>query len=405
MALQVVASGHDGVAPEVAPLVSVVLPCLNEAGSVGACVTEALESMAQGGVTGEVIVVDNGSTDESARIAAACGARIVHEPVRGYGAALRAGFRAASGEIVVMSDADLTYPLDRIPDLIAPLIAGEADIVYGGRLEAANRRNMPALHRYVGTPALTFALERASGGLGIRDSQSGFRAFRRATIDRLGLRSSGMELNSELLIKAGQAGMRVREIPTGYRPRVGQSKLRTLADGWRNLRTILLLAPDLILIWPGALLAAVGAAMTGAAFVSPQGVAVGSLRWQPVFFSSIALVVGVLAVLTGMLLAHCSKLVPGRVRARFAWLGTPRTASVALVTGAAALGLGLLADSYLLMNWAGGHEAPSRGAALASLAQSSIMLGSLVGVAGLVARLLVVRRPFSLVATGTHGPE
>ena len=378
---------HNGSGSDGRLLVTVVMPCLNEAGSVGECVDEALQAMRAAGIAGEVVVVDNGSTDASAEIAAARGARVVVEPTKGYGAALQTGFRAAKGSIVVMADADLTYPLNKIPQLIAPILAGEADIVYGGRLEAANRHIMPPLHRYVGTPALTFIVGRACGGLTLRDSQSGFRAFPRSVILELDLRSRGMELNSELLIKASQAGFRVKEVMTGYRARVGESKLDTFSDGWRNLRTILLLAPDLLLLWPGAILATLGLAMTAVGFLSPTGVSVGSLRWQPVFFSSIAIIAGVLGVLAGMILARQSTLVSHKVRDRFAWLDEARTTTRAMKAGTTAVALGLVIDIGLTLNWFAGHSAPSRGLVLAALAQSLIILGLVVGTAGLVARL------------------
>jgi hypothetical protein len=373
------------------PDVTVVMPCLNEAASVGECVDEAFEAMRAAGIDGEVVVVDNGSTDESAEIAAARGARVIVQPTKGYGAALLAGFRGANGRIVVMADADCTYPLDKIPELIAPIVAGEADIVCGGRLEAANRHNMPLLHRYIGTPTLTFIVGRACGGLTIRDSQSGFRAFRRASILELDLRSPGMELASEMVIKAAQRGFRINEIPTGYRPRVGESKLDTLSDGWRHLRTILLLAPELLLLWPGAALALLGIGMTTVGFVSPTGVSVGSLRWQPVFFSSIALIAGVLGVLTGMILARRSALASEKVHDRFAWLEEARTATAAMKAGVFGIASGFVIEGALSANWFTGHSAPSRGLVLASVAQSLILIGLVIGVAGLLGWLALQR--------------
>ena len=160
--------------------VSVVLPCLNEAESVGLCVTAAREALAGAGIRGEVVVVDNGSTDGSPQLAADAGARVIRESQQGYGSALRTGFAAAKGEVVVMADADLTYDFAKVPELVAPIRAGEADMVLGSRLGGATRQTMPFLHRFVGTPAITFLTARACGGRVVRDSQSGFRAFRRA---------------------------------------------------------------------------------------------------------------------------------------------------------------------------------------------------------------------------------
>ena len=136
--------------------VSVVLPCYNEESSVGLCVAEALDTMRTADIRGEVVVVDNNCTDDSAAVATAAGARVVAEATPGYGSALRAGFRAAVGDIIIMADADFTYDLGKIPELIAPIVRDEADLVLGNRLDEATRQTMPFLHRFVGTPIITF---------------------------------------------------------------------------------------------------------------------------------------------------------------------------------------------------------------------------------------------------------
>ena len=237
------------------------------------------------------------------------------ESRRGYGSALRAGFASARYEIIVMADADQTYPLDKIDDLVAPVARDEADLVLGCRLDAATWHTMPWLHRYVGTPTITFLTARACGQRLVSDSQSGFRAFRRDKLDAMGLQGTGMELASEMLIRSSRVGLRISEVHTGYRPRVGESKLDTWGDGWRHLQLILMLAPELLLIGPGASLAVLGLVMLLLAFVRPAGVEVGSLRWQPVFFSGIALVLGVQALLAGVVLAHNSSITTGRAGA------------------------------------------------------------------------------------------
>ena len=369
-----------------------VLPCLDERDSVGECVDEAQRALAAAGLTGEVVVVDNGSSDDSAAVAEAHGARVVPEPRRGYGQALKTGFSASGGDVVVMADADRTYPLERLRDLVAPVRAGDADLVLGGRLAGSQRGTMPVLHRRLGTPVLTFLISRACGGLAVRDSQSGFRAFRRDRIQGLGLRSTGMELASEMLIKARRAGLRIAEIPTGYRPRVGQSKLETFTDGWRHLRTILLLAPDLLLVWPGAVLAVAGLLMTIVSLIDPAGIAVGSLRWQPIFFSTIALVLGTGAFLSGAVLAHRSDVVRAEVHHRFAWVGTRRFTRATTAFGVVSVLAGLTIDVVLFFAWVDGGAAPTRGIALASLAQTLLILGPAVGGFGVVARLADDRR-------------
>ncbi len=163
--------------------VSVVLPCLDEESSVGLCVSEASEAIAAAEMVGEIIVVDNGSTDDSKGIATAAGGRVVEELRPGYGSALLTGFEASRGEVVVMADADFTYDLRRIPDLVAPIVEGRADLVLGSRLDSATRQTMPFLHSFIGTPLLTFLTARACGRRVVTDSQSGFRAFRRDSLE------------------------------------------------------------------------------------------------------------------------------------------------------------------------------------------------------------------------------
>jgi hypothetical protein len=370
-----------------APSVSVVMPCLNEAASVGLCVEEALHTMQAAGIPGEVLVVDNGSTDDSARIAEEAGARVVAEARPGYGSALRAGFAAARHDVIVMADADFTYDLQKIPLLVAPIAAGEADLVLGNRLDEATRQTMPFLHRFVGTPIITFLAARACGRRVVGDSQSGFRAFRRSCLGALRLRSTGMELATEMLIRGSRAGLRVTEVQAGYRPRIGESKLSTFADGWRHLQLILLLAPDLLLIGPGATLLALGILLQILGFVAPAGVDVGSLRWQPVFFSGIALVLGIQALLAGAVLAYHSSVVAPGVTRRLDFVGRPSFTNGCFGVGLLTVVSGLLINLVLFVVWVRGDESPpSRSVNWASLAQSLIIAGGTLASFGIVSR-------------------
>jgi glycosyltransferase involved in cell wall biosynthesis len=221
--------------------VSVVLPCLDEVGGVVATVQEALQGLRSAGLSGEVIVVDNGSTDGSADAAAAVGAIIVSEPQRGYGLAIRRGLQVARGEIIVLADADGSYDLRQLGDLVARVAEG-ADIVVGTRsYDGVDAGAMPWLHRRVGTPGLNFLLAMATGRW-FRDSQSGFRAFRREPVIHLGCTAAGMEFASEMLLVAHFARLRIDEVPVRYRRRTGTSKLRPLGDGLRHGRLLLRLA-------------------------------------------------------------------------------------------------------------------------------------------------------------------
>ena len=239
-------------------VVSVVIPCLNEAASIERCVRAARDTLARAGIEGEVIVVDNGSDDGSGDLAARAGARVVVEPRRGYGSAYLAGLAAARGEHVVMADADLTYDFNEIPRFLGELQAG-ADMVVGNRMENIRPGAMPALHRYVGNPLLTGVLN-LFFRTGVHDAHCGMRAIRRDALPALGLRSLGMEFASEMIVRASKAGLEIRELPIEYHPRGGESKLSRFRDGWRHLRYLLVHSPTHLFVIPGAVLVVVGGA-------------------------------------------------------------------------------------------------------------------------------------------------
>lgn len=371
--------------PPAADFVTVVLPCLNEEDSVALVVLEALETLHKAGLAGEVLVVDNGSTDRSAELATAAGARVIREDRPGYGRALRTGIAAAGGSIVVMADADWTYDLTKLPLLVAPIREGTADIAIGSRLHSATKQTMPVLHRYVGTPALTALVRQAGGYSELPDSQSGFRCFRKEAISGLNLRSDGMEFASEMLIKSSRQRLRLVDIPIGYRRRIGTSKLNTFADGWRHLRLILLLAPEILFLAPGALLFLVGVGLSAAAFLPSRGIQVGSLRWQPIFFASIALVLGLQAVLVGLVFVWRRAAHAGPPMAKgLGFIQTSRFPQVCLVLGGALLLTGLGIDALLFGRWIYGWPTSSTTLPLAALAQSLLLVGGSMGSFGLV---------------------
>ncbi|MGH3991830.1 MAG: glycosyltransferase family 2 protein, partial [Pseudonocardiaceae bacterium] len=231
-------------------------PCLNEEASIERCVKRAREALQGHGWLGEVIVADNGSEDGSAELARAAGALVVYEPRRGYGSAYLAGFAAATGEYILMADADLTYDFGDIPRFVEELDGG-ADLVMGDRMKGIQPGAMPWLHRYVGNPVLTGILN-LFFRTGVRDAHCGMRAVRREALPRLDLRTTGMEFASEMVIRAGKARLDIAEIPIHYHPREGDSKLSSFRDGWRHLRFLLVHSPNWLFIVPGAVLAALG---------------------------------------------------------------------------------------------------------------------------------------------------
>ncbi len=241
------------------PLVSVVMPVLNEEEAIGPCIEKIRATFASAGIDGEIVVCDNGSTDASVAIAERMGARVVHQPLRGYGNAYLKGFASARGRYLVMGDADDTYDFTMIPQFVGALDGGQ-QFVTGSRYLGGGDAQITALHRYFGNPALTRILNLLFGTR-YTDVYCGFRAFSRETYDTIRPVSPGMEFNLELAINAGLAGLRVHEIPIVLAPRKGESKLRTFRDGWRSLRMMLLYSPNKLFLAPGATLLVLGLAI------------------------------------------------------------------------------------------------------------------------------------------------
>jgi glycosyltransferase involved in cell wall biosynthesis len=232
--------------------VSVILPCLNEAETVARCVTKAVDTMRRLGLRGEVVVVDNGSTDGSQALAQRCGARVVQEARRGYGSALMRGIEEARAPFIIMADADDSYDLTDLERFIEGLRSG-ADLVMGTRRRGTIKPGaMPWLHRWIGNPLLSGILNLLFRA-GISDAHCGMRAFTKEAYRRMQLQTTGMEFASEMVIKAALGRMRIAEIPITLYPD-GRSRpphLRSFHDGWRHLRFMLLFSPTYLFLIPG----------------------------------------------------------------------------------------------------------------------------------------------------------
>ncbi|MEO8018549.1 MAG: glycosyltransferase family 2 protein [Pseudomonadota bacterium] len=272
----------------VAPLVSAVMPCLNEEITLGICIRKAQQCFAALGIEGEVVIADNGSTDRSVEIARELGARVVHQSIKGYGAALTAGIEAAAGEIIVMADADDSYDWSGMGPFIEKIRAGY-DLVVGNRFKGGIARGaMPPMHRYLGNPVLS-TLARVVHRAPIGDFHCGLRAFTKAAFVRMHLRTPGMEFATEMVVSAARAGMRITEVPTTLKPdgRNRPPHLRSFRDGWRHLRFIFTYAPNYLYMAPGMTMLLVGAAlvvllargpvMVGGHFLGIHFLALGSL--------------------------------------------------------------------------------------------------------------------------------
>lgn len=219
-------------------LVSIVMPCLNEQESLGICIEKAQNTGKSLGLLGEVVVSDNGSTDSSVAIAGRLGARVVHQPQRGYGAAYLAGFAAARGEYLIMGDSDDTYDFTDLERFITPLQEGY-DMVIGNRFKGKMLKDaMPWSRRYIGNPILS-GLLRLLFGTDIADSHCGMRSFTKVAYTRMALQTTGMEFASEIVVRAVEEKLKILEIPIDYAPRVGESKLHPVRDAWRHIRFLL----------------------------------------------------------------------------------------------------------------------------------------------------------------------
>lgn len=239
--------------------VSIVMPCLNEVVTVGLCVSKAIRALSEIGISGEVIVADNGSTDGSREAAERVGARVVLVSVKGYGAALQGGIAMASGRYVILGDSDDSYDFTRIQEFVERLHAGD-DLVVGNRFKGGIRPGaMPWLHRYLGNPILTAILNLLYHSK-VGDAHCGLRAFRKESYDCLGLKTPGMEFASEMIVKATLRGLRVSEVPVVLHPdgRQRRPHLRSFRDGWRHLRFLLLFCPLWLFLVPACLLMAFG---------------------------------------------------------------------------------------------------------------------------------------------------
>ncbi len=286
---------------EARPELSIVIPCLNEAETIGTCIEKASSALRDNGISGEIVVADNGSTDGSQAIARELGARIVIASERGYGSALMAGIAAARGEHVLMGDADDSYDFGEAPRFLEKLREGY-DLVQGCRLESGGGTilpgAMPFLHRWLGNPLFS-RLARRWFRVPIRDIHCGLRAFRTNLIREINLRCTGMEFASEMIIKATLRGARIGEIPITLRRdgRVSRSRhLRTFRDGWRHLRFFLLFSPRRLFLIPGELLILLG--LAGYAVAMPR-LSLGGATFDvnTLLFASLAIICGYQSIL------------------------------------------------------------------------------------------------------------
>jgi glycosyltransferase involved in cell wall biosynthesis len=370
-------------------LVSVVIPCLNEAENIERCVELALSTLELHALPGEVIVVDNGSEDGSAELAVRAGARVVHEPRRGYGSAYLAGFAAARGTYIVMADADLTYDFAEIPRFLAELQDG-ADMIVGDRMRNIHPGAMPWHHRYIGNPLLSGLLNLLFH-TGVSDAHCGMRAFRRDRLEQLELRTTGMEFASEMVIRAAKAKLEVRQLSIEYRPRGGESKLSSFRDGWRHVRFLLLHAPNHLFILPGALMSLLGGliSLTVLAHIDALG-----RTWDlhTLIGGSLLLIVGAQVVSLGLCAHAYATYFMGERDAWFDRMRARLRLEHGLLLGSAVALAGLAMIFVVVLDWIGRGFGSLSQERIAILAATLLVLGIQIVFSSFLLSILGLRR-------------
>lgn len=391
-----VASAIAGSA-ESQPELSVVMPCLNEAETLGACIEKIRRTLMALRVGAEIIVADNGSTDGSQEIASRLGACVVHAEQKGYGNALRAGIDAARGRYIIMGDADDSYDFSQIPLFLEKLRAG-FDVVMGNRFKGGIEPGaMPPLHRYLGNPVLT-RIARLFFSSPCGDNHCGLRGFSQAAYARLGLRATGWEFGSEMLVKANLFRMRVTEVPARLSPD-GRSRpphLRTWEAGWRHLRLMLLYSPRWLFLYPGALLVLAGLAVGIWLFPGPRTIGHTTFNVHTLLYAATAVLLGNQA-LTFSTFAKVFAISEGLLPAdpRLEKFFRIFTLEAGLLVGSALVVIGLAGSVYAVSDWGALHFGPldsSHGLRMVIPSVTALALGGQVIFSSFFLSVLRMRR-------------
>jgi hypothetical protein len=334
---------------------TILMPCLNEAETLATCILKAKGFLGRSGISGEVLIADNGSTDGSQRIAASFGARVVPVPEKGYGAALLGGIAAARGRYIIMGDADDSYDFEALDAFVERLRQG-ADLVMGNRFRGGIETGaMPPLHRYLGNPVLSF-LGRLFFRIPTGDFHCGLRGFNTAAIRALDLQTTGMEFASEMVVKSALAGLAIEEVPTTLKPD-GRSRpphLKTWRDGWRHLKFLLMHNPRWLFFVPGLTLCGLGVALAMLLFFGPLALnTTMELDLNTFVAACFMLVTGTQLISFGMLSRHYANItgiLPANTRSKklSSWISTDRLA----LNGGICFFAGLLFFGYAVFSWA-----------------------------------------------------
>lgn len=365
--------------PDTPVEISIVLPCLNEEAAVGGCIDTLQEIIVRRHLSAEILVVDNGSTDRSAEIARAHGARVVRQPERGYGNAYLKGLAEARGRYIVMADADNTYDFNEVESFVELLRQGY-DLVIGNRFSGRMAKGaMTWSHRYIGNPVLSGLLN-LFFHTGVRDAHCGMRAFTKQAHERMRLRTGGMEFASEMVINAAKAGLKIAERPVAYHPRVGESKLQTVRDGWRHLRFLLLYSPTHLFLLPGIILMLVGLIVLGILLPGPFLLFGHAWDVHAMILASLITLIGLQIIALGLFARFFSltEELDGEHDGVLRWLSTRFTLERGLLTGVVILVPGLVMDAFIFVRWVSIHFGPFNEVRPAIVATTLIAIGTQV---------------------------
>lgn len=371
--------------------VSAIIPCLNEERTIGICISKALGAFARLGLKGEVVVGDNGSTDRSVEIAEGLGARVVHQPIKGYGAAISAAAAAARGKYLIMADADDSYDWSQLDAFIEALEDG-GELVMGNRFAGGIEPGaMPPLHRYLGNPVLS-AVARWAHRSPIRDFHCGMRGFTRDAFGKMAARSPGMEFASEMVINAHRAHLDIREVPIKLYPdkRGRPPHLRSFRDGWRHLRLIIAHAPDTLYLIPGFILLLTGIAGLSILSAGPVTIAGQYFGIHFVALSSMATLIGLSAILLGMLAKVAIAIYHPTPRGKVVpWLKKGRPLEWLVGFGGLLAFAALTADALLAFKWIFVGGPMEQSAHLVFATTTACVAGVLMVLSGFVLKLLL----------------
>lgn len=398
-ALEMTTAGHS-------LLVSAIIPCLNEELTLAICINKVMDAFTRLGIQGEVIVGDNGSTDKSVKIAKSLGARVIHQPVKGYGAAISAAAHAAKGKYLIMADADDSYDWSQI-DVFVDALEGGADFVMGNRFAGGIEPGaMPPLHRYLGNPLLS-GIARVLYHSPIRDFHCGMRAFTREAFQKMSTRSTGMEFASEMIINAHRAGLIIHEVPIKLYPdkRNRPPHLRSFRDGWRHLRLLIAHAPDRLYLIPGFTLLLLGAICLALLAAGPIEIHGYYFGIHFVALATMSTLIGLIAILLGVLAKVAIAIYHPVAKSRLVtWLIRSHPLEWLVFCGSALAVSAFCADLLLAFRWIFTLGSMEQSVHIVFVISTACIAGVLMVLAGFVLQLLLDNLSRHDSATSTQGP-